>query len=43
MKIYIDFDGTIYDTHKLDTKFIEIFQKYNINSKYITKLINEIK
>lgn len=43
MKIYIDFDGTIYDTHKLDTKFIEIFQKYNINSKYIKKLINEIK
>ena len=43
MKIYIDFDGTIYDTHKLDNKFIEIFKKHNIESKYIKQLINELK
>ena len=43
MKIYIDFDGTIYDTHKLDNKFIDIFQKYNIDSNYIKKLIDKIK
>lgn len=43
MKIYIDFDGTIYNSYKLDNKFINIFTKYNINKKYIKKLINDIK
>lgn len=43
MKIYIDFDGTIYDTHQLDNKFINIFTKYNIEKKHIKTLINEIK
>ena len=43
MKIYIDFDGTLFDTHKLDNKFINIFTKYNIEKKYIKTLINEIK
>ena len=43
MKIYIDFDGTLYDSYKLDNKFINIFNKYNIDKKYIQKLIDEIK
>jgi len=43
MKIYIDFDGTIYNSTKLDKKFINLFKEYNIDQKYITKLINEIK
>ena len=43
MKIYIDFDGTLYNSYKLDNKFINIFNKYNINEKYIKKLINELK
>lgn len=35
MKIYIDFDGTIFDSTKLYNKFINIFNKYNIKKEYI--------
>jgi len=43
MKIYIDFDGTLYNTHQLNNNFINILNKYNINKQYIQKLISEIK
>lgn len=41
MKIYIDFDGTLYDTTNLYNKFISIFKKYNINKEYIDKIMHE--
>ena len=43
MKIYIDFDGTLYNTTKLNKNFINIFNKYNIDKKYIKKLMNNHK
>lgn len=43
MKIYIDFDGTLYNSTKLDKKFINIFKEYNIKEEYIEYLINKIK
>ena len=43
MKIYIDFDGTLYNTTKLNKYFINIFNKYNIDTKYITNLMNTYK
>lgn len=43
MNIYIDFDGTIYNTSKLNQKFINIFKEYNIPSTYINKLVNNMK
>ena len=43
MKIYIDFDGTIYNSNKLNQRFINIFKEYNINENYINKLIDSIK
>lgn len=43
MKIYIDFDGTIYNTTKLNNNFITIFSKYNIDEKYIKKLMHNYK
>ena len=43
MKIYIDFDGTLYNSNKLDQRFINIFKKYNIDKQYLEKLINDIK
>lgn len=43
MKIYIDFDGTLYNTTKLNKNFIHIFNKYNINTEYIKKLMNNYK
>lgn len=35
MKIYIDFDETIFDSTELYNKFINIFNKYNIKKEYI--------
>lgn len=43
MNIYIDFDGTLYNNTKLDQIFINLFNEYNIKTKYIEKLIDEIK
>lgn len=43
MKIYIDFDGTLYNTTKLTKNFINIFNKYNIDEKYIKKLMHNYK
>ena len=43
MKIYIDFDGTLYNTTKLNQNFINIFNKYNIDTKYTKKLMNTHK
>lgn len=43
MKIYIDFDGTLYNTNKLNQNFINIFNKYNIDTEYIKKLMNNYK
>ena len=43
MNIYIDFDGTLYNTTKLNKNFIHIFNKYNINTEYIKKLMNNYK
>lgn len=43
MKIYIDFDGTIFDSTKLDKLFIDIFKSYNIDKIYIETLIDKIK
>lgn len=40
MKIYIDFDGTIFNNNKLYLKFINIFKKYNIKKESIDNIIN---
>ena len=40
MKIYIDFDGTIYNSGKLYKNFINIFNNYNIDTKYIEETLN---
>lgn len=39
MKIYIDFDGTIYNSQKLVHKFITILKKYNIDENFINEHI----
>ena len=41
IKIYIDFDGTLFDSTKLCKEFINIFNKDNINKLYIEKTINK--
>ena len=41
IKIYIDFDGTLFDSTKLYKEFINIFNKYNIDKLYIEKIMNE--
>ena len=41
MKLYIDFDGTLFDNSKLYKQFISIFKKYNISEKDINKLMKE--
>lgn len=41
MKIYVDFDGTLFNSSKLQSKYIEIFIKHNVNKKYLEKIINE--
>ncbi len=43
MKIYIDFDGTLYNSTKLDKQFINLFTQYNIKTGYIEKLIDKLK
>lgn len=41
MKIYIDFDGTIFDSTIQHQRLINIFKKYNVSEKYITNLMKE--
>lgn len=41
MKIYIDFDGTIFNNNKHYQKLINIFKKYNIQEEYINNLTNK--
>ena len=38
MKIYIDFDGTLFNNNKHYHKLINILKKYNINEEYINNL-----
>ena len=38
MKIYIDFDGTLFNNNKHYHKLIKTFKKYNINEEYINNL-----
>ena len=40
MKIYIDFDGTLFNNNKHYHKLINIFKKYNIKEEYINNLTN---
>ena len=40
MKIYIDFDGTLFNNSKHYKKLITIFKKYNIQEEYINNLTN---
>ena len=40
MKIYIDFDGTLFNNGKHFQKIINIFKKYNITKDYIHNLTN---
>lgn len=42
MTIYIDFDGTLYNTNKLYKNFINVFKKYNIQEQQIKELMREI-
>ena len=41
IKIYLDFDGTIYNSTKLYNEFINIFIKHNINKNYLDNIIKE--
>ena len=41
MKIYIDFDGTLFDTNQLYQNFVNVFSKYNIEEQYIKKKMKE--
>ena len=43
MKIYIDFDGTLFNNNKHYNKLINIFKKYNIKEEYINNLTNKKK
>jgi len=38
MKIYIDFDGTLFDTDKYENDFIKIYNKYGINKNIFNKV-----
>lgn len=40
MKVYIDFDGTLFDSTKLHKEFINFFNKYNIKKEYLEKIMN---
>lgn len=40
IKIYIDFDGTLYNTTKLYQEFINLLKKYNIKEEYIQNKLN---
>lgn len=42
MKIYIDFDGTLFNSTKLYKEFIKTFQKYNIKKENIENYFNKI-
>lgn len=42
IKIYIDFDGTLFDSTKLYEKFINTFNKHNIKKEYIENIIENI-
>lgn len=41
IKIYIDFDGTIYNTTKLYQEYINLLKKYNINEEYFQNKLNK--
>ena len=41
MTIYIDLDGTIYKTHELYTRFIKLFDKYNITETAIQNFMKQ--
>ena len=41
MKIYIDFDGTLFNSKIQYQRLINIFKKYNIEEKYIKNLMKE--
>lgn len=43
MKIYIDFDGTLFNSTKLYNNFIKIFNKYNIKTSYTKNIIQKSK
>ena len=38
MRIYIDFDGTLFDTDKYENDFIKIYNKYGINKNIFNKV-----
>lgn len=39
MKIYIDFDGTLFNSTKLYNNFIKTFNKYNIKTSYTKNIL----
>lgn len=41
IKIYIDFDGTIFNSAKHYNEFINIFNKYNIDKEYIENIMKK--
>lgn len=41
MKIYIDFDGTLYNTNELYKRFIKLFEKYNFSELEIQELMKQ--
>ena len=41
IKIYIDFDGTLFNSTKLHKQFINIFLKHNLKKEYLQKIIKE--
>ena len=43
IKIYIDFDGTLFNSTKLYNDFIKFFKKYNIDELSINKLYKQEK
>lgn len=40
-KLYIDFDGTLYNTDKLTKNFIELCQKYDLTEEEKNKLVEQ--
>ena len=43
MNIYIDFDGTLFDTNRFYNDFIEVCRSYNITKEEVTTLKNDFK
>lgn len=39
MKIYIDFDGTLFDSTKHNNIFKDLFSKYNVSNNYLEKVM----